>query len=69
MELDVDVSTVRIFPAHSLNPVHQPTTKWKRKSYKVTAVCERDSSDLVDDLDGGDARSDCDEEDLSGIDI
>ena len=64
MELGVDVSTVRIFPAHSLNRVHQPTT-----SYRVTAVCERDSSDLVDDLDGADASSDHDKEELSDNDI
>ena len=56
------------FSKHSLNRVLQPTTKWK-KSYRVTAVCERYSSDLVDDLDGANASSDHDEEELSDNDI
>ena len=65
MELGVDVSTVRIFSAQSQSSVPGNNKVEEEELQSDRSLRERYSSDLVDDLDGTDASSDRDEEDLS----
>ena len=68
MELGVDVSTVRIFPAQSQSSTPGNNEVEEEELQSDRSLRERYSSDLVDDLDGADANSDRDEEDPSDND-
>ena len=68
MGLDVDVLTIRIFPALDLNQVKKTDNEEEQEELQGNHILrETYNSELVDDVDGADATSDHeqDEEDHS----